>query len=64
VRFAPIAFALMLLACTDSSASGDAAPSDGSTNDGGSIADGGYEAAPGQCIFGKSHFNDGCKFGP
>lgn len=55
---------LALCACVGDSTQPIDAGNDASINDAVAPPDGAVEAAPGACIFGTSHFGDGCKFQP
>jgi hypothetical protein len=56
-----IAFAIA--ACVGDSNPANDAGNDSSVTDA-APPDVAVEAAPGTCVFGTSHFDDGCKFGP
>jgi len=58
VRLSIIVVAALVVACVGDS---------NQPNDGGNdvtTPDAAIDAPPGTCVFGTSHFDDGCKFGP
>ena len=63
IRLAFILFAFALCACVGDSNQPVDAGGDATTSDAGSDVTA-PDAPIGTCVFGTSHFDDGCKFGP